>query len=53
MSKKRDLDREGLEVYLINLLLAFRPYLQIGGFLLLIYALVGLEAQPKSRYFAA
>jgi hypothetical protein len=39
MSKKRKLDREGLEVYLLNLLLAYRPLLFISGIFLLFYAI--------------
>ena len=39
MSKKRKLDREGLEVYLLNLLLAYRPLLFICGIFLLFYAI--------------
>ena len=38
MSNKRKLDREGLEVYLLNLLLAYRPLLFICGIFLLFYA---------------
>ena len=41
---RRNLDREGLEVYLLNLLLAYRPLLQISGWLLLAYALLALSA---------
>ena len=39
MSNKRKLDREGLEVYLLNLLLAYRPLLFICGIFLLFYAI--------------
>jgi len=39
MSKKRKLDREGLEVYLLNLLMAYRPLLFICGIFLLFYAI--------------
>lgn len=42
MKPRRNLDREGLEVYLLNLLLAYRPMLQISGLLLLIYAVLVL-----------
>ncbi|GAB4422673.1 MAG: hypothetical protein Kow002_12080 [Anaerolineales bacterium] len=38
MTKKRKLDREGLEVYLLNFLLAYRPLLFICGVFLLFYA---------------
>lgn len=39
MSKKRKLDREGLEVYLLNLLLAYRPLLFLSGIFLFFYAI--------------
>ena len=39
MSKKRKLDRDGLEVYLPNLLLAYRPLLFVSGIFLLFYAI--------------
>jgi len=40
MSQRRRLDRERLEVYYVNLLLAFRPLLIIVGLLLFGYALL-------------
>jgi len=39
MPKKRKLDRDGLEVYLLNLLLAYRPLLFVSGIFLLFYAI--------------
>jgi hypothetical protein len=39
MPGKRKLDREGLEVYLLNLLLAYRPVLFLCGIFLLFYAI--------------
>jgi hypothetical protein len=36
-----------LEVYLLNLLLAYRPILQIGGVVLLVYAVVSIAISPK------
>ena len=39
MSKKRKLDREGLEVYLLNLLMAYLPLLFVCGIFLLFYAI--------------
>jgi len=39
MSKNCKLDRDGLEVYLLNLLLAYRPLLFICGIFLLFYAI--------------
>jgi hypothetical protein len=39
MSKKRKLDRDGLEVYLLNLLMAYRPLLFVCGIFLIFYAI--------------
>ena len=39
MSKKHKLDRDGLEVYLLNLLLAYRPLLFVSGIFLFFYAI--------------
>jgi pheromone shutdown protein TraB len=39
MYNRKRLDRERLEVYLVQLLLAYRPFLLVGGLLLLGYAL--------------
>lgn len=39
MSNRKRLDREGLEIYLLNLLLAYRPLLFICGVFLLFYAI--------------
>lgn len=44
MSGKRKLDREGLEIYLLNLLLAYRPLLFVCGIFLLFYA-IGMMTQ--------
>ena len=41
---RRNLDREGLEVYLLHLLLAYRHLLQISGLLLLVYAVLAASA---------
>ena len=38
MPKKHQLDRDGLEVYLLNLLLAYRPLLFVSGIFLFFYA---------------
>ena len=46
MTKRRNLDREGLEVYLLNLLLAYRPMLQISGLLFLVFSVVALSLSP-------
>jgi len=39
MPKKHKLDRDGLEVYLLNLLLAYRPLLFVSGIFLFFYAI--------------
>ena len=44
MPNKRKLDRDGLEVYLLNLLLAYRPLLFVSGIFLFFYA-VGIIFQ--------
>ena len=44
MADKRKLDREGLEIYLLNLLLAYRPMLFVCGIFLLFYA-IGMITQ--------
>jgi hypothetical protein len=46
MTKRRNLDREGLEVYLLNLLLAYRPLFQISGLLLFVTSVVALSFSP-------
>ena len=38
MFNRKRLDRERLEIYLVHLLLAYRPLVLIGGLLLLLYA---------------
>jgi hypothetical protein len=39
MSKNRKHDRDGLEVYLLHLLLAYRPLLFVSGIFLFFYAI--------------
>jgi hypothetical protein len=39
MPKKHKLDQDGLEVYLLNLLLAYRPFLFVSGIFLFFYAI--------------
>jgi hypothetical protein len=39
MSNKHKLDRDGLEVYLLNLLMAYRPLLFVCGVFLIFYAI--------------
>jgi len=52
MSKRRKLDREGLEVYFLNLLLAYRPLLQIGGVLILVYAVISISVSSTVSVIA-
>ncbi len=46
MSERRRLARERLEIYLLHLLLAYRPLIVIGGVLLLVYAIAALIINP-------
>ena len=39
MTKRRNLDREGLEVYLLYVLLAYRPLFLLAGLLLFVYGI--------------
>ena len=52
MSNKRKLDRDGLEVYLLNLLLAYRPLLFICGVFLLFYAIGAIATSPWAGLIA-
>ena len=40
--KRRNFDREGMEIYLLNLLLAYQPIFLILGLFLFIYSIVAL-----------
>jgi hypothetical protein len=40
MTKRRNLDREKIELYFVYLLLAYRPILRISGLLILLYSIV-------------
>jgi hypothetical protein len=46
MSNRRRLARERLEIYLVHLLLVYRPLIQISGLLLLAYALAAIFIEP-------
>ena len=48
ISKRRQLDRERLEVYLLQLLLAYRPLIQVMGLLLLVLAFVTFLFSPPA-----
>jgi hypothetical protein len=50
MSNRRRLARERLEIYLVHLLLAYRPLILIGGLLLLVYAIVGMIISSPAGY---
>lgn len=50
MSNRRRLARERLEIYLVHLLLAFRPLILIGGLLLLAYVYVTIFIYPFAGY---
>jgi len=52
MTKRKRLDREGLEFYLLNLLLAYRPPLQVGGVVILIYAIATITLYPLGSMIA-
>ena len=52
MAGRRRKDREILEVYLLHLLLAYRPLLRISGLFLSIYALVSLSLSLMVSLFA-
>jgi len=52
MSNKRKLDRDGLEVYLLNLLLAYRPLLFVCGFFLLVYGIGAIATSPWAGLIA-
>jgi hypothetical protein len=47
MTKRRQLDRERLEIYYLQLLLAFRPFIQISCLLLLVYSIPALLLSPQ------
>lgn len=50
MSKRQRLARERLEIYLVHLLMAYRPLIFIGGLLLLAYAIVALMAASPAGF---
>ena len=50
MSNRRRLARERLEIYLVHLLLAFRPLILISGLLLLAYVFVTVFFYPFAGY---
>jgi hypothetical protein len=50
MSNRRRLARERLEIYLVHLLLAFRPLILLSGLLLLAYVFVTVFIYPFAGY---
>ena len=46
MFSRRRLRRERLEVYLVYMILAYRPLIRIGGTLLLVYAIAVMFTNP-------
>ncbi len=46
MSNRQRLARERLEIYLVHLLMAYRPLVFIVGLLLLLYSIASLFASP-------
>ena len=52
MSQRKRLDREGLEIYLFNLLMLYRPLLRINAGLIFLYALATLNIFPLGSIVA-
>ena len=50
MSNRRRLARERLEIYLVHLLLAFRPLIFVSGVLLLVYAVIAMIANSLAGF---
>lgn len=50
MSNRRRLARERLEIYLVHLLLAFRPLIFVAGVLLLVYGVLALIASSMAGF---
>jgi hypothetical protein len=52
MSNRRRLRRETLEIYLVHLILAYRPLILIFGLALLAYAIAAMFTHPLAGYVA-
>ncbi len=52
MSQQKRLDREGLEIYLLNLLRRYRPLLRFSAFIILLYAVATLAFYPLGSMIA-
>jgi hypothetical protein len=50
MSNRRRLRRESLEVYLVHIILAYRPLVGIVGLALLVYAITSMFKFPLAGY---
>jgi len=50
MSNRQRLARERLEIYLVHLLLAYRPLILFGGLLLLVYAILAMVASSVTGF---
>ncbi len=50
MSNRQRLRREKLEIYLVYLLMAYRPLLFIIGLLLLLYSIASLDTNPLAGF---
>ena len=50
MSNRRRRSRETLEIYLVHLILAYRPLILIVGLLLLVYAIATMFTIPLAGY---
>jgi putative effector of murein hydrolase LrgA (UPF0299 family) len=53
MSNRRRLRRESLEVYLVHLIMAYRPLILIFGLLLLAYAIASMFTFPLAGCLAS
>jgi hypothetical protein len=52
MSKRKQLDRERLQVYYANMLMAYRPLIVISGLLLFVFAFLMLTTSPLTGILA-
>ena len=52
MSQRKRLDREGLDIYLFNLLMLYRPLLRVSAGLIFLYALATLNIYPLGSIVA-
>ncbi len=52
MPKRENLDRESLEVHLLNLLMGYRPLLLIGGLMFLVFTFFTIQSSLIVGLFA-